>query len=183
MMRSQRSGLPIAGGTMQGNILFSADNTHNIGSASLRPANIYVGTGIYIGGTTSANLLTDYEEGTFTVAVTTAGGGETVTYDSRSGIYTKTGRAVAVYGAFDLATFSGGSSTVRVSLPFTAANAFMPLPVSGQSGFGTAPGVVQTNNSATTGSLLALSNLNSGIDATAMSGDEEMRYGGTFQTA
>jgi len=36
--------LPLVGGTLTGNLLFSADNTRDIGSSALRPRNVYAGT-------------------------------------------------------------------------------------------------------------------------------------------
>ena len=54
--------------------------------------------GIYVGGTGSANQLDDYEEGTFTPALTVgfayAG---TITYQNQTGHYTKIGNQVFAY--------------------------------------------------------------------------------------
>ena len=51
-------------------------------------------TGIYLGGTGSANLLDDYEEGTFTPAVSAASGSYTSV--TASGKYIKVGRSVTI---------------------------------------------------------------------------------------
>ena len=67
-----------------------------------------------------ANTLDDYEEGTFTPVYTTAGGGESVTYDIQSAKYTKIGNCVYFQAILRTDSFSGGSGGVRVSLPFTA---------------------------------------------------------------
>jgi hypothetical protein len=71
----------------------------------------------------NANNLDDYEEGTWTPTYSTAGGGESVTYAIQSGKYTKIGNCV--YFQFVLMTnsFTGGSSTIKASLPFTPSTA------------------------------------------------------------
>jgi len=67
-----------------------------------------------------ANTLDDYEEGTWTPVYTTAGGGESVTYDIQSAKYTKIGNCVYFQFIIRTDVFSGGSGGIRVSLPFTA---------------------------------------------------------------
>lgn len=49
--------------------------------------------GIYLGGTAAANLLDDYEEGTFTPTLTPSSGSIT-TYSNQLGYYTKVGNRV-----------------------------------------------------------------------------------------
>ena len=86
------------------------------------------GTGITFPATQSAssnaNTLDDYEEGTWTPAVTFGGGATGVTYGgSNGGTYTKVGRIVTVCGILDLT--SKGSSTGNISitgLPFSGSN-------------------------------------------------------------
>jgi hypothetical protein len=58
---------------------------------------VVAGGGIYIGGTAAANLLDDYEEGTWTPTITLNTGTAT-TYSILAGTYTKTGRMVVVLG-------------------------------------------------------------------------------------
>jgi len=48
------------------------DATADLGSSSGRFKNLYLSGGVYLGGTTSANLLDDYEEGTWTPTLTAA---------------------------------------------------------------------------------------------------------------
>ena len=78
-----------------------------------------ISTGLYLGGSGSANTLDDYEEGDFTPTLTPGGGsynGLTLT-----GKYTKIGRLVSVQMAL-IITASGnasGSATVG-NLPFTS---------------------------------------------------------------
>lgn len=71
----------------------------------------------------NANTLDDYEEGTFTPAITLGGGATGVTYASANGYYTKIGNRVEINGAIILS--SKGSSTgavVITGLPFTNVN-------------------------------------------------------------
>jgi len=99
--------------------------TKNIGLGGATPSTS--GTGITFPATasasTDANTLDDYEEGTWTPTYSTAGGGESVTYAIQSGKYTKIGNCV--YFQFVLMTnsFTGGSSTIKASLPFTPSTA------------------------------------------------------------
>ena len=93
-----------------------SDNTTDLGGTSNRFKNVYLSGGIYVGGTGSANLLNDYEEGTWT-PTTTSG---TVTVQSNSANYVKVGKMVTVYCR--LASFSdttSGSSFAISGLPFT----------------------------------------------------------------
>lgn len=68
-----------------------------------------------------ANVLDDYEEGTFTPTITSSGGG-TPTYSSQVGVYTKVGRMVTVHIDITLATkgtLAAGFAAIA-SLPFAA---------------------------------------------------------------
>lgn len=70
---------------------------------------------------TDANTLDDYEEGTFSPALTFGGGSTGIAYAARFGAYTKIGRAVAF--SLGLTLSSKGSSTGVASvtgLPFAA---------------------------------------------------------------
>ena len=94
-------------------------NTIGVGGAA--PANS--GAGITFPATqsasTDANTLDDYEEGTFTPTYSTTGGGESVTYAIQTGKYTKIGNCVYFQLILMTNSFTGGSSTIRASLPFT----------------------------------------------------------------
>lgn len=68
-----------------------------------------------------ANTLDDYEEGAFTLDLTFGGGNTGLSFNTRSGAYTKIGRQVTCVLRFTLA--AKGSSTgaaVITGLPFTA---------------------------------------------------------------
>jgi hypothetical protein len=79
--------------------------------------------GLYLGGTAAANLLDDYEEGTWTPTYggTTAAG--TFTYDIQEGYYTKIGNVVTVTGRLRTDAASGATGTAVIGgLPFAAKN-------------------------------------------------------------
>ena len=83
------------------------------------------GTGITFPATqsasTDANTLDDYEEGTWTPVLSSAGGTPTGTvYSQRNAAYTKVGRVVTVVGGIQLSTKgTGGSGEVYITgLPF-----------------------------------------------------------------
>lgn len=102
-----------------GNVLCGSDGAHDIGSSTKRFRNLYLVGGAYLGGSTSANLLNDYEEGTWTPTVTSAAG--TVTLNDATGsFYTKIGRTVQVYARFEISTdASVGTSNLTIGgLPF-----------------------------------------------------------------
>ena len=107
------SGANIAGLTLSDNILFDTASK-----------------GIYLGVTsaTAANLLDDYEEGTWTPTLTTDGTDFTsVTYDAGvSGTYTKVGRVVKVDGFMRTDAITKGSASGFVQIggfPFSAVGA------------------------------------------------------------
>ena len=81
-------------------IIPDVDNNNDIGSATKRWADLYLSGGVYIGGTTSANYLDDYEKGTFTLnasgsLLNALQGGTPSSYYAE---YVKIGRTVHVFG-------------------------------------------------------------------------------------
>jgi len=85
------------------------------------------GIGIKLGGTAAANLLDDYEEGTYNPTLTDSAGNVTSialnsSFDTLA--YTKVGRKVTIGGAIVVSSFSGswGSGQCQMSLPFVVAN-------------------------------------------------------------
>lgn len=75
--------------------------------------------GIYLGGTASANLLDDYEEGTWTPVWNAASG--SMTYSKQSGLYTKVGSLVVAYCHIITSSNNSFSGGVYLSgLPFIA---------------------------------------------------------------
>ena len=111
------SGAPAFPNGVSGNI---------ITTGNLTAANLTLSGGAYLGGTGSANLLDDYEEGTFVPSLTFGGASVGITYSSsrRYGIYTKIGNVVTYFVHLELT--SKGSSTGGANitgLPFTTTNA------------------------------------------------------------
>jgi hypothetical protein len=92
------------------------NNNIDLGNSTLRFKDIYLGGGVHLGGTGSANKLDDYEEGTWTPVL---GPGSSQAYGNRSGHYTKVGRMVTAYFGARLTagTFTGGEATIT-GLPF-----------------------------------------------------------------
>lgn len=70
-----------------------------------------------------ANVLDDYEEGTWTPGVTFGGGSTGMTFTTRTGRYTKVGRMVTVHGEMQFSAKGSSTGTAYLtSLPFTVAN-------------------------------------------------------------
>ena len=97
------------------------NNTVDLGTSGATFNEAYINGGVYIGGTGSANLLDDYEEGTWTPAYGFLTSGATITYDKANGEYVKIGRQVIARFQIRTDAFSGGSgNAVLGNLPFTA---------------------------------------------------------------
>ena len=117
------TGLAVTG-TLSATTTGQVGTTLGVGNATPSAS----GAGITFPATQSAssdaNTLDDYEEGTWTPAVTFGGGATGVAYGvSNGGTYTKVGRIVTVCGILDLT--SKGSSTGNISitgLPFSGSN-------------------------------------------------------------
>ena len=86
--------------------------------------------GIYLGTTsaTAANLLDDYEEGTYTPAISFSGGTTGIQYNSgaTAGVYTKVGRMVTVSVNVTLTNKGSSTGTAEITLPFTPLSFHMP---------------------------------------------------------
>jgi hypothetical protein len=96
----------------------TAQTTGFTTTGNLTAADLTLSGGVYLGGTGAANYLDDYEEGTFTPAVTSA----SYTMSSTYGAYTKIGRMVHV-NLFVVFSAVNGSSTSSVAfngLPFSS---------------------------------------------------------------
>ena len=77
-------------------------------------------SGIYLGGTASANLLDDYEEGTWTPTLGGATTDPTCTYAFNAGYYVKIGSLVYIKGGLRCTANSGGAGQLVIrGLPFT----------------------------------------------------------------
>jgi hypothetical protein len=101
-----------------------ADAVCNLGESNTRFKDLYLSGGVYLGGTGAANLLDDYEEGTWTpTLVRPSAGGFTYTPAVGDvGYYTKVGNICYVSATLG-GTFSGGSGYYQINgLPFNNAN-------------------------------------------------------------
>jgi len=97
---------------------------------------IVANSGIYLGGTGSANKLDDYEEGTWTPLF----GSVSFSSNSSTGTYTKIGDMVFCEVAFDVSSIDNtdNSSVNITNLPFSvASNGAVPGSISNF--FGTSP--------------------------------------------
>ena len=76
--------------------------------------------GVYLGGTGSANLLDDYEEGTWTPRVKGDGNDNAFTLSAGQGSYVKIGNLVTVNFVANATSVNGASGALQVvDLPFT----------------------------------------------------------------
>ena len=110
------------GTAFTGNVSPAADNVSDLGATGARWVDAYLGGGLFIGGTGSANKLEDYEEGTWTPAY----GSSSVTassYTNTAGNYTKVGRLVTFTGRIQMSSSTVNSNALTLGgLPFTAVN-------------------------------------------------------------
>ena len=107
------------------------DNAIDLGASGGRFNDLYLGGGVYVGGTGSANHLDDYEEGTWTPSYTTGSGSfSSITYTEQNGTYVKIGRLVVV--SFDLRTDSVSLGTASGVLYVTG----LPFNINGSQGTG-----------------------------------------------
>ena len=92
------------------------DNAIDLGGATQRFKDLYLSGGAYLGGTTSANFLDDYEEGNWTADVTVG----TVSNVSQA-TYTKIGNVVHVQCKLNSFSNSTSSDSLAITgMPFAA---------------------------------------------------------------
>jgi hypothetical protein len=94
------------------------DNALDLGIASQRWKDLYLSGGVYLGGTVAANLLDDYEEGTWTPTVAGDATG-VITTGATGSYYTKVGNMVTIYGSVRVTT--NFTSNQIGGLPFALA--------------------------------------------------------------
>ena len=126
---------PTSGGSTR------VDNTNDLGAASYRYKNIYLGGGAFLGGTATANKLDDYEEGTWTPAIV---GGSLTIAQIESANYTKIGSVVHLQTYLTLNNNGNSTGLIINGLPFVnggsgaAANQYSTGVVTHQTGADTA---------------------------------------------
>lgn len=103
----------------------TADNVVIGGSVAVAGTftTVTANTGIYLGGTDAANLLDDYEEGTYTVEMYDASSGGNASSTTTTGYYTKVGNQVTVrFDALNNISTTGmtGANDAYFTLPFAA---------------------------------------------------------------
>jgi len=93
------------------------DNGIDLGASNARFKDLYLGGGVYLGGTGSANKLDDYEEGTWTPNI-----GGNATYTNQTAQYVKVGDLVHIQCNIEINTIGTGSANTLSGLPFTSFN-------------------------------------------------------------
>jgi filamentous hemagglutinin len=122
---SATSGGTFTGGVTMGGTL-AVTGASTLSSTLAVTGKITSTAGITFGSdTAAANVLSDYEEGTFTLQMFDASSGGNASSTTGSGYYTKIGSQVSItVGAVNNVSTSGltGGNAVYLSLPFTASN-------------------------------------------------------------
>jgi hypothetical protein len=95
-----------------------ADGTVSLGSATYRFKNLYLSSGVYLGGTGAANLLDDYESGTWTPVYTADSGA--ATHNVQTGSYVKVGKLVTVIGELQASRNTLSGAVTITGLPFAS---------------------------------------------------------------
>lgn len=122
-----------AGGTVVGTVLFSPDNSFDIGDATHRVRAVYTASLQLSGGqvafpaaqnpSTDVNTLDDYEEGVWTPVLGGSGGTSGQTYTTQVGKYVKIGKLVHAYGQIVLSNKGTITTLCQIQgLPFTSEN-------------------------------------------------------------
>jgi hypothetical protein len=91
------------------------DNAVTLGDPAVRFKDLYLSGSVYLGGTTSANALDDYEEGTWTPVAASYDGTMTV----NAATYEKIGRQVTVRANLTFDGTADSSAFILTSLPFS----------------------------------------------------------------
>ena len=118
----------------------NSNGAKDLGASTARWQNLYLSGGVYLGGTGSANLLEDYEEGTWTAVISEVSRTTSVTYQGfSSASYTKVGNTV--FATIELGISSHDGTTSSTAWKFTG---FPFSPNTARGGFS-----IYNNNSGT----------------------------------
>jgi hypothetical protein len=105
------------------------DNAIDIGDATNRFKNLYLGGGVVFGatgGNVTGKTLDDYEEGSWTPFISGASTTGTGTYSTQVGRYVKVGKKVNCWGILVSNSTHTGTGTLQISgFPFTKENSVM----------------------------------------------------------
>ena len=98
------------------------DNTIDLGNSFNRFKDAYLSGGVYLGGTTSANKLDDYETGTWTPVVA-SWSGTLGSVSGQAGHYIKIGKLVQLFYQFNVTNLGTASGGIFITgKPFTEDN-------------------------------------------------------------
>ena len=168
------------------------------GDVSIADGNVLfqgAGHGVYLGVTsaTAANLLDDYEEGTYDVTFNVASGSLTPAGNNNALAYTKIGRVVHVQGQIKCSAVSSPSGNMSINLPFAVADladgaARSTSGAIGQSSFGGTPNQTyyfRITDEGTATAFIATHNSGSdvGVNANQVTTNTEMIVSFTFIAA
>ena len=165
-----------------------SDNYVNLGYSGGRFKDLYLSGGVYLGGTGAANLLDDYEEGTWNGVITD--GTNNATMADTECFYTKTGRLVTLSG--DISTSALGSvagSSIRISgVPFTNGAKGVSAAIGRASGLAITAGYIPTLYFDASSSALRLGLFdNAGgtttLQATEWTDDGQISFSITYMTS
>ena len=98
------------------------DAAIQLGSLGNRFTSLYLSGGVYLGGTGSANYLSDYEVGTWTPTYQGSSTAGTGTYTRQSGTYVKVGDLVYASGTIGISAHTGSGNAQIAGLPFGSLN-------------------------------------------------------------
>jgi len=130
------TGITLAADNDQGsNIYFADPEDNNVGGITYNHSSNYMNFRVngaerlrvlssggltFNGDTAAANALDDYEEGTWTVAITMGSGTAAVNSSHNTLSYTKVGRLVTIGGQFRVGSVSSPDGEFKINLPFTS---------------------------------------------------------------
>lgn len=137
-------------------------------------------------GTTTSELLDDYEEGTFTPTIIGSAGSGTITYSAQTGDYTKIGRQVYIQGRVTTSSVASRTGTTSIGgFPFTLAGEAGVYCATGASGLAITAGTSLTmDQTSGTTALLELWALTGGTGTVAIDSqwtdDGSTRFSGNY---
>ena len=166
------------------------DASIDLGDQYNRFKDLYLSGGVYLGGTGAANKLDDYEEGTFGASLDGASGGSiTLKTASNTLSYIKIGSLVHIQGRIDVDSVSSPTGSIKLSLPFGAAN---PAEGSGESVgsvfvFGLASAVttgftIRCDKATSNAYIEAYDGTTNQVDATDVQANTGFRIGFSYRT-
>jgi hypothetical protein len=164
----------------------TAQTSPLVTTGDISAADLTLSGGVYLGGTGSANLLDDYEEGTYTPAFANG----TFTYSVQAGFYTKVGRIVHFSINLQWSSNSSSSVATTITLPFSALatpyRAGVALGyVAGADNIGNRQIVATVDAGTTILSLFVLrdNDTPNSMDASALSSSGEFQFAGSYIVA